>query len=84
MNEFLLFVDDLKNRFPIHVEITYDKHADWVIYVYKKGLAKDYPNAIHDGDDVVLVREYDMDMELCFAKAHVALKEWLLEFNGGY
>lgn len=26
----------------------------------------------------------DGDMELCFAKAHVALKEWLLENEGGY
>ena len=32
----------------------------------------------------IIVNESDCDMELCFAKAHVGLKEWLLEFNGGY
>ena len=84
MHDFLIFVDQLKQRFPIHVEITYSKMTDWTIYIYKKGVAEDYPKASHSGNDVVIVSEYDCDMEFCFAKAHVALKKWLLEFNGGY
>ena len=52
--------------------------------IYKKGCAADYPNAEHRGDDVVIVQEQDLDMELCFARAHVALKEWLVEYAGGY
>lgn len=58
--------------------------TDWTIYIYKKGVAEDYPKALHSGNDVVIVSEYDCDMEFCFAKAHVALKKWLLEFNEGY
>ena len=27
---------------------------------------------------------YSKVMELCFARAHVALKNWLLEYEGGY
>lgn len=84
MTDFLLFVDDLKDRFPVHVEIYYSKTVDWYICVYRKGLAKDYPDCEHDGDDAILVCVHDIDMQLCFAKAHVALKEWLIEYAGGY
>lgn len=52
--------------------------------IYKKGCAEDYPEARHDGEDVLIVDESDCDIELCFAKAHVGLKEWLLEFDSGY
>nr|DAD72659.1 MAG TPA: 30S ribosomal protein S27 [Siphoviridae sp. ct7EW56] len=48
------------------------------------GCADDYPEARHDGEDVIIVDKSDCDMEPCFAKAHVELKEWLLKFNGGY
>ena len=37
-----------------------------------------------NGEDVTLVQVQGVDMELCFAKAHVQLKEWLLEHEGGY
>ena len=84
MNELLEFVEDLVRRFPVHFEIYYSKIMDWCITVTKARCGKDYPNAEHEGDDVVLVRVQDIDMSLCFAKAHVALKEWLREFNGGY
>lgn len=84
MNDFLKFFDDKAKDFPMHLEITYSKICDWNILIYKKGCAEDYPEARHDGEDVIIVDESDCDMELCFAKAHVGLKEWLLEFNGGY
>lgn len=85
MTEFLQFIDDLRHRMAIHVDITYSKTCDWVIYVYRKGCADDYPNgAPAQGDDAVMCSVADVDMELCFAKAHVKLKEWMLEYNGGY
>ena len=84
MNEFLLFCDQKKRYFPMHLEISYSKITDYMILVYKQGCAADYPNSKHDGDDAILVRVQDNDIELCFAKAHVALKEWLLENDGGY
>lgn len=84
MNDFLKFVDEKRRVFPMHVEITYGRISDWVIYIYKSGCAKNYPNSESSGDDAVIVHEQDIDMELCFAKAHVALKEWLLENEGGY
>jgi hypothetical protein len=84
MNDFLIFFDDLKRRFPMHLEITYSKICDWTIRIYKKNMAHEYPEARHDGFDVIMVCESELDMELCFAKAHVALKEWMLEFNDGY
>lgn len=84
MHDFLIFVDDLKHRFPIHVEIYYSRITDWVISIRKQGCAEDYPDSPHDGSDAILVNESSCDMELCFARAHVALKEWLLEHDGGY
>ena len=84
MNDFLEFIDALRHSFPIHLEIYYSKIMDWCITVYKKGCAADYPDSKHDGNDAVLCRVHDIDMTLCFAKAHVAVKEWLVEHDGGY
>lgn len=84
MNDFLLFIDDLKSRFAVHVEITYSKTCDWMVYVYKKGCADDYPMSERNENDVVLCKVQHPDMEFAFAKAQVAVKEWLMENNGGY
>lgn len=85
MSDFLKFVDELRNHFALHVEISYCKICDWMIYVYRKGMADSYPvTARHSNGDVILVQVQDSDMELCFAKAHVALKEWLTRYEGGY
>ena len=84
MNEFLKFFDEKAKDFPMHLEIAYSKICDWNINIYKRGCAGDYHNAKRDGDNVVIVNVSDCDMELCFAKAHVELKEWLSEFEGGY
>ena len=77
-------MDGLKNCFPFHMEIYYSKIMDWCITVTKKGCAKEFPKSAHEGDDVIMVQVQDLDMELCFAKAHVAIKEWLIENVGGY
>ena len=84
MDDFLKFYDQLSDNFPLHLEISKCKITDWSIYIYKKECADLYPNADCFGSDVILVNVQDSDMELCFAKAHVALKEWLLEYRGGY
>lgn len=84
MEDFLRFFNDKRTVFPMHLEISYNKTCDWMIVIYKKGCADDYPYAQHDGDDVVVCHVQNIDMELCFAMAHVALKEWLLEFEEGY
>ena len=84
MNEFLRFFDEKAEDFPMHLDIHYSKITDWAIYVYKKGCATAYPNSPHAGEDAIIVSENDTDMELVFAKAYVALKEWLSEYEGGY
>lgn len=85
MTEFLNFMDELSGRFPFHMEIYYSKIMDWCITVYKKGCASDYPNSESDNEgNAIICREQDPDMALCFAKAHIAVKNWLLTNEGGY
>ena len=84
MSEFLTFFSDLVERFPLHLEIYYSKIMDWSIKIYKKNCADDFPDSERSGNDAVLVDVQSCDMELCFAQAHVALKEWLMTYNGGY
>lgn len=84
MSEFLNFFNEKAKSFPMHLEIGYNKVADWGILIYKKGGAADYPGAVSDGDDVIICRVSGSDMGLVFAKAQIALKEWLLEYEGGY
>lgn len=84
MSDFMKFLDEKVRYFPMHVVIAYCKILGWTIYITKQGCAKDYPNSRRSGDDAVIVNEQDEDMELCFAKAHVALKEWFINNVGGY
>lgn len=84
MQDFLKFLDDKVNSFPLHIEIGYNKTMDWYIYVYKKGCVKDYPESWTDGGNVILCNVSSCDMELAFAMAHVKVKEWFSEYEGGY
>ena len=84
MDDFLRFFDKKRECFPMHLEIYYSKIMDWCITITLKGCAADYPKAQHIDHDVLIVQEQDCDMELCFARAHVALKEWFSYFCGGY
>lgn len=59
----------------MRLKIGYSKTCDWTIHVWKK---------LSDTETREILYEYSADMELCFAKAHVALKEWLLKCEGGY
>lgn len=84
MNSFMSFLAEKVLDFPMHVEITYCKTTDWTIYIYKNGCANKYPGTKSSGDDAIIVYEQDGDFELCCAKAHVALKNWLSDHCGGY
>lgn len=84
MNEFLKFLDEKSKDFPMHIEIVYNKTCDWNIYIYKKGCAEDYFKSPASGQDVVICNVQSCDMELVFAEAQVAVKEWFLENCGGY
>lgn len=64
----------------MHLKINYSKMNNWNIYIYRR-------NCGEKGTDIKIieiVNVSDCDMELCFAKAQVQFKEWLLENNGGY
>ena len=84
MSDFLTFIDRLTNHFPVHVDIHYSKITDWCISVKKVGCASDYPESDHIGNDAILCDVQDCDMELAFARAQVAVKDWLIHFNEGY
>jgi len=84
MEGFIKFINALIGRFPLHVEIGYNKTCDWNIYIYKKGCAMDYSNSECDGDNAVLCNIQDCDVELAFAKAQCEVKKWLREHEGGY
>lgn len=69
MQDFLKFFDEKRKTYPMRLEIYCSKTMDWVVSIYRDGL---------------IVTAQHCDMEYCFAKAHVDLKEWLLENEGGY
>lgn len=77
MEDFLRFFNKKKDMYPMHLNVYYSKIMDWCITVYKKGCG-------NNGEDLELCNVQDSDMELCFAKAHVELKQWLCENEGGY
>ena len=77
MSDFLKFFAEKVEYYPMHLEIYYSKNMDWVIHIWKKGCGE-------NGNDLNIVNIQDCDIELCFAKAQVELKEWLLEHEGGY
>lgn len=84
MDDFLRFFDDKVRFFPMHFTLTYSKTCDWILEIVKHNCVMYYPEAKREGEDVVIFQGSDTDIELLFAKAHVAMKEWLLEYNGGY
>lgn len=77
MSEFLNFFNKKIAVYPMHLEIYYSKVMDWCIHVFKKGCGE-------KGEDIEILSVQSCDVDLCFAKAQVGLKEWLLENEGGY
>ena len=84
MNDFLRFFNYKVRYFPMHFDLYYCKTCDWTLEITKNGCAIDYPEANSEGEDVIIFRGSEPDLELLFAKAHVELKEWLIEYEGGY
>ena len=85
MNEFFEFFDELQNTLQMHLSVTYSHICEWEINIWIKGGAEDYPDASHnESGDVIVSHVQDCDIKYAFAKAYVDLKEWLLDFTGGY
>lgn len=76
MESFLKFFDEIRDSHGFALEIYSSSIMDWCISVGYKRTMKEY------GTKVIQVQ--NCDIELCFAKAQVELKEWLLENEGGY
>jgi hypothetical protein len=77
LSDFLKFFDELVESYPLHLSVSYGKICSWQIRIYRKGCRE-------DGGDLEICNVQEGDMELCFARAQVELKDWLLENNGGY
>ena len=76
MSDFLRFFNEQVKHFPMHLAVRYSKRLDWCIEVWKK--------VNEDGKVITILEVQDSDMELAFALAHIKLKDWLRENNGGY
>lgn len=76
MSDFMNFFDEKVSSFPMRLEIYYSSVCDWNITVYK--------GRSSSVDATIICSVQNCDMLLCFAMAHVALKEWLLENEGSY
>lgn len=76
MHDFLKFYDGIKHGKGWALNIYHSSITDWCIRVEYKTTHPKY------GETIIHVQ--CSDMELAFAKAQVALKEWLLENDGGY
>lgn len=76
MYDFLKFYNLIANSRGYKLEIYHSSIVDWCIAV---GYKVTHPK---HGEQIISIQ--DGDMELAFAKAHVALKEWMLEHEGGY
>lgn len=75
MNEFLSFFNEVVKKYPMHLEIGYNKTTDWCIWIYKKE---------SETSNTTIVDVQGCDISLAFAQAHVNLKEWMLKNLGGY
>lgn len=75
METFIRFYKDMN---PGHwaLDICHSSIIDWSITVGFKASHESY------GDTILHVQ--DCDVDLAFAMAQIALKEWLLENQGGY
>lgn len=75
MQEFIRFYNE-KNKGAWTLEIYHSSIMDWCITIGYK--------TTHSRNGETIIHIQDGDMDLAFAKAQVAFKEWLLENEGGY
>lgn len=76
MYDFLKFYDGIKHNRGWALDVYHSSITDWCIVIEYKTTDPKYRETI--------IRIQCSDMGLAFAKAQVALKEWLLENEGGY
>lgn len=76
MQDFLKYFADFTKSYPMHLEIYYSKTLDWRITIWRKGCGE-------NGEDIIICDVQDCDAEYVFAKAHIALKDWLRDNIGG-
>lgn len=76
MKEFLEVYGRHHLRLGFNLEIYHSSITDWCITVGYK-----LTNPKH-GEEIVKIQE--SDYEYALAKAQIALKDWLLENDGGY
>lgn len=67
----------LASDYTMHLDFSYCKTCDWMLRIWKKGCGE-------NGEDLIIFHDQDCDPNLLLAKGEVAVKEWLLENNGGY
>lgn len=60
-----------------HFSVNYSSICDWIVDLRKKGYND-------DGSDLIVFSEQNPDINLLMCKCEVALKEWLIENQGGY
>lgn len=77
MADFLKFFAKKVLDYPMHFTLEYNKTCDWALNIWKKGCAE-------CGTDLDICYVQGSDLELVFALAQVALKDFLLEHEGGY
>lgn len=77
MHDFLTFFNQVRYTYRLRLAITYSDICTWEITIGLVGSGE-------NGDDLIICDIQDSDVTLCFAKAHVALKEELTDIFGGY
>lgn len=77
MNDFFRIFRDITDTFPLTLEIYYSKRMDWVVEVYKKCCAQDYPNSLHRGYDALLFNLSHCDPDKLFKVATKLLIRWM-------
>jgi hypothetical protein len=77
MGDFLRFFNEVASPYDLLLQINCNNINEWEIQVFKKIYEQG-----KDNKEICHVRE--RDRELCFAKAQVLLKQWLIENENGY
>ena len=68
---------ELTQQHTMHLQLFYSKTMDWCLHIYKRGCGE-------NGGDLEICKEQSCDLSYLLAKGEVAIKDWLIENNGGY
>lgn len=76
MGDFLKYFNKVVRDYPMHLEIYYSKITEWSIRIWRKGCGE-------NGKDIEIFNDQGYcNAEYLFAKAHVALVDWLSDNEG--